>query len=317
MARFLFKRFALALVTLVLVSVIVFLVAQLLPGNIGRNVLGGFATQQSVDAYNHALGVDRPVWVQYGDWISKFVTGNLGTSLEYKVSVSSLLGPSLLNSLELAAVGFVLVVPLSIFGGVLAALRRDRLTDRAITLTGLSLTATPEFVSAIVLILVLGLVLKILPVNATAPAGSGFFTHVRYLLTPALALTCVLFGYIARMARAGTIEALDADYTRTAFLKGLPTRTVIWRHVLRNALLPTIAVIATQMGYLIGGLVVIEKVFNYNGIGQRILTAATNKDFTMLESSVLMIAIVYLAAMMIADILYSVLNPRIRHAPAA
>jgi peptide/nickel transport system permease protein len=126
----------------------------------------------------------------------------------------------------------------------------------------------------------------------------------------------VLFGYIARMARAGTIEALDADYTRTAYLKGLPTRTVIRRHVLRNSLLPTIAVIATQMGYLIGGLVVIEKVFNYNGIGQRILTAATNKDFTMLESGVLVIAIVYLAAMLTADVLYSLLNPRIRHAAA-
>jgi len=316
MARFLLKRFALAIVTLFLVSVIVFVVAQLLPGNIGRNVLGGFATQQSVNEYNHALGVDRPVYVQYASWISKFVQGNLGNSLEYKVPLWPLLRPSLVNSLELAAVAFVLVVPLSILGGVVAALRRGRVADRVITLTGLSLTAVPEFVSAIILILVFGLLLKVLPVNATAPAGSGFFTHIKYLLLPAMALTMVLFGYIARMARAGTIEALEADYTRTAFLKGLPTRTVIRRHVLRNSLLPTIAVIATQMGYLIGGLVVIEKVFNYNGIGQRIYTAATNKDFTMLESGVLVIAIVYLTAMLIADILYSVLNPRIRHAGA-
>jgi len=316
MARFLIKRFALAIITLFMVSVIVFLVAQLLPGNIGRNVLGGFATQQSVDAYNHALGVDRPVLVQYASWISKFVQGNLGNSLEYKVPLWPLLRPSLVNSLELAGVAFVLVVPLSIFGGVLAALRRGRAADRVITLTGLSLTAVPEFVSAIFLILVFGLLFKVLPVNATAPPGSGFFTHLKYLLLPAMALTMVLFGYIARMARAGTIEALDADYTRTAFLKGIPTRTVIRRHVLRNSLLPTIAVIATQMGYLIGGLVVVEKVFNYNGIGQRIYTAATNKDFTMLESGVLVIAIVYLTAMLIADILYSVLNPRIRHAGA-
>jgi len=317
MVRFLLKRIALAIVTLFLVSVIVFLVAQLLPGNVGRNVLGGFATQQSVNALNHQLGVDRPILVQYSSWISHFVQGNLGKSLEYQVSVSSLLGPSLLNSLELAAVAFVLVVPLSLLGGVVAALRRDRLTDRAITLTGLSLTATPEFVSGIILILVLGLALKILPTEASAPPGTGFFDHVYHLLAPALALTMVLFGYIARMARAGTIEALDADYTRTAVLKGLPMRTVLRRHVLRNALLPTIAVIATQMGYLIGGLVVVEKLFNYNGIGQRILTAATNKDFTMLESSVLVIAVVYLVAMLVADILYAVLNPRIRHAAAS
>ncbi len=126
----------------------------------------------------------------------------------------------------------------------------------------------------------------------------------------------VLFGYIARMARAGTIEALGSDYTRTAYLKGLGTATVVRRHVLRNALLPTIAVVATQMGYLIGGLVVIEKIFNYNGIGQRIYTAAQNKDFTMLQSGVLVVGVVYLLATLFADVLYSVLNPRIRYGGA-
>jgi peptide/nickel transport system permease protein len=317
MARFLLRRLALAVVTLLLVSVIVFAIAQILPGNVGRNVLGGFATQQSVNQLNHQLGVDRPVYVQYASWISNFVRGNLGTSLEYRVAVWPLLRTSLLNSLKLGAVAFVLLVPLSILGGVVAALQRDRLSDRVITLAGLSLTAIPEFVSAIVLILVFGLLLKVLPVDAAAPPGSGFLTQIKYLLLPSLALTMVLFGYIARMARAGTIEALDAGYTRTAYLKGLRTRTVIRRHVLRNSLLPTIAVIATQIGYLIGGLVVIEKLFNYNGIGQRILTAASNKDFTMLESSVLVIAIVYLASALIADVLYSLLNPRIRHAGAA
>jgi peptide/nickel transport system permease protein len=316
MARFLLKRLGLAIITLFLVSVIVFAVAQLLPGDVGRNVLGPFASQQSVNILNHQLGVDRPLYTQYASWISNFVQGNLGTSQEYRVSVSSLLGPALLNSLKLAAVAFVLVVPLSIIGGVIAALRRGRFSDRAITLTGLSLTAVPEFVSAIILIVVFGLLLKVLPVAATAPPGAGFFTQIRFLLLPSMALVMVLFGYIARMARAGTIEALDADYTRTAYLKGIRTSTVIRRHVLRNSLLPTIAVIATQTGYLIGGLVVIEKLFNYNGIGQRIYTAATNKDFTMLQSSVLVIAVVYLTATIIADILYSVLNPRIRYASA-
>jgi peptide/nickel transport system permease protein len=317
MARFLLKRLGLAIITLFLVSVLVFAVAQVLPGNIGRNVLGGFATPMAVAQLNHQLGVDRPVWTQYWSWISNFAEGNLGTSLQYRVPVWPLLQTSLLNSLKLAAVAFVLVVPLSILGGVFAALRRGRLADRVITLSGLSLTAIPEFVSAIVLILVFGLLLRVLPVEATAPPGSGFFTQVKYLLLPGAALTLVLFGYIARMARAGTIEALDSDYTRTAYLKGLPTRTVIRRHVLRNSLLPTIAVVATQIGYLVGGLVVIEKLFNYNGIGQRIYTAAQNKDFTMLQSSVLVIAIVYLAASLIADLVYSLLNPRIRYGGAA
>ncbi|HXY86313.1 MAG TPA: ABC transporter permease [Gaiellaceae bacterium] len=312
MGRFLLKRFGLALITLFLLSVIAFSSAQLLPGNVGRNVLGGFATPQAVAIYNRQLGLDRPVYVQYGSWISHFARGDLGESLEYKVPVGSLLGPALVNSLKLAALAFLICVPLSILGGVTAALRQNRFTDRAITITSLSLTSIPEFVTAIVLIVIFGVALKWLPVTAQAPPGSGFFVQIKYLLLPAFALTLVLFGYIARMARAGTIEALDADYTRTAYLKGVGKTTVIRKHVLRNSLLPTIAVIATQTGYLIGGLVVIEKIFNYPGIGQRIYIAAQNKDFTMLESGVLVIGVVYLVATLIADILYSVLNPRVR-----
>jgi peptide/nickel transport system permease protein len=312
MARFLGKRFVLALVTLFLLSVIVFAAAQLLPGNIGRNVLGPFASEADVTRMNHQLGVDRPVVTQYADWISNFLHGDLGTSLQYQVPVWSLLKDSLVNSLKLAAEAFVLVVPLAILGGVIAAMRRDRLADRAITVTGLSFTAVPEFVSGIFLIVIFGVFLGWLPVNAQWPDGSGAATQMKYLLLPSLALVMVLFGYIARMARAGTIEALDADYTRTAYLKGLAATPVVRRHVLRNGLLPTIAVVATQMGYLIGGLLLIEKLFNYNGIGQRIYTAAQNKDFTVLQSGVLIVGIVFLVATLVADILYSVLNPRIR-----
>jgi len=316
MARFLATRFALSIVTLFILSVIVFAATQLLPGDIGRNVLGPFATQQSVDLFNHQVGADRPLLTQYGNWVWHFIHGDMGKSLQYQVSVWSLLGPSLVNSLKLAAEAFVLVVPLSILGGVAAALRRGRLADRAITLTSLSLTATPEFVSAIFLIVAFGVFLAWLPVNAQWPPGTGILGQVRYLLLPSLALVMVLFGYIARMARHGTIEALNADYTRTAYLKGLGTRTVIRRHVLRNALLPTIAVVATQTGYLIGGLLVIEKLFNYNGIGQRIYTAAQNKDVTMLQSGVLLVGLVYLIATFLADLMYSVLNPRIRYGSA-
>jgi peptide/nickel transport system permease protein len=316
MIRFLLQRLGLSLVTLFLLSVIVFATSQLLPGDVGRNILGGFADQHSVDLLNHQLGVDKPVTTQYAKWIGHFFRGDLGQSLQYQVPVSNLLGPSLVNSLKLALEAFVIVVPLSIVGGVLAALKQGRFADRTITITGLSLTAVPEFVTAIVLIIIFGVVLHWLPVTATAPPGAGVLTQAKFLLLPALALVMVLFGYIARIARAGTIEALDADYTRTAFLKGLPTATVIRRHVLRNSLLPTIAVVATQTGYLIGGLVVIEKIFNYNGVGQRIYTAAQNKDVTMLESGVLVVGIVYLVATLAADIIYTFVNPRIRHAAA-
>jgi peptide/nickel transport system permease protein len=313
MARFLLRRFGLAVVTLFFLSVLIFGASQLLPGDIGRNVLGPFASVNDVKQLDHQLGVDQPIYIQYLNWVAKLLQGNLGTSLEYQVPVASLLGPSLINSLKLAAVAFALVVPLSIVGGVFAALRRGRLPDRVITLTGLSLTAVPEFISAIVLILIFGVLLRWLPVTAAFPSDADWLTQIYFLLLPGMALVMVLFGYIARMARTGTIDALESDYTRTAFLKGLPTATVIRKHVLRNSLLPTIAVIATQMGYLIGGLVVIEKLFNYNGIGQRIYTAAQNKDFTMLQSGVLVVGLVYLTATLIADILYSLLNPRIRY----
>jgi peptide/nickel transport system permease protein len=316
MGRFLLTRLGLAAITLFLLSVIVFIGANLLPGNVARRKLGAFADQSAVDQLNHQLGTDKPIVVQYWNWISGLLHGDLGTSLSYNLPVSELIGPALLHSLKLAAFAFIMVVPLAIVGGVIAALKRDRLTDRFITVGGLSLAVVPEFVTGIMLILVFGLWLDLFPVSANAPDGSSILTQLKYLFLPALTLVIVLFGYISRITRAGTIEALDADYTRTAMLKGLPQRTVIRRHVLRNSLLPTIAVIATQTGYLIGGLVVIETLFNYPGMGQLIFTAANDKDFPLLASTVLIVGIVFLVATLLADLAYSLLNPRIRYAAA-
>jgi peptide/nickel transport system permease protein len=314
MGRFLLTRLGLAAITLFLLSVFVFVGANLLPGDVARRKLGNLASQDAVDQLNHQLGTDKPILVQYWNWITGLLHGDLGTSLSYALPVNQLIGPALLNSLKLAAFAFVMVVPLAIVGGVIAAMKRDRLTDRIITIGGLSLAVVPEFVTGIVLILIFGLWLNLFPVSADAPDGSSILTQLKYLFLPALTLVIVLFGYISRITRAGTIEALDADYTRTAVLKGLPRRTVVRRHVLRNSLLPTIAVIATQTGYLIGGLVVIETLFNYHGMGQLIFTAANDKDFPLLASSVLLVGIVFLVATLLADLAYSLLNPRIRYA---
>lgn len=284
----------------------------MLPGDVARRILGPFAAPEAVAALNEELGANRSVLVRYGDWISGVVQGDLGESYGSRRPVSDIVWPALQNSAKLAALAFVLVVPLGILGGVVAALKEGRVQDRLISVGGLSMTVIPEFVWAVLLILVFALWFDILPVTAAAPAGADFFTEVRYLLLPAFCLVFVLFGYIARMARAGTIEALDADFTRTAVLKGLSRRTVLRRHVLRNSLLPTIAVIATQAGYLIGGLVVIELIFNYQGIGQAIFRALQQKDFPLLQSAVLIVGVVYLVATLLADLLYSFLNPRIR-----
>ncbi len=155
-----------------------------------------------------------------------------------------------------------------------------------------------------------------MPIEATPPEGTSFIGSFKYLIMPAIPLVLILFGYIMRMARVGTVEALESDYARTATLKGLPRGVLIRRHVLRNSLLPTITVIATQTGYLIGGLVVVETLFRYQGIGSLVVTAATNKDFPMLEAGVLTIGIVYMVVTLVADVAFSLLNPRIRLASA-
>ncbi|MGB7861670.1 MAG: ABC transporter permease, partial [Acidimicrobiia bacterium] len=299
-------------ITLFLLSVLVFIGTQLLPGDVGRRVLGPFATQDAVDALNARLGTDRPLLTQDWDWISGAVTGDLGFSISSTRPVTELLGRALVNSMKLAVLAFVIVVPLSLLGGIIAALRRGTAVDRIITVGGLSATVIPEFVSGIVLIIVFAVILGWLPGTATAPAGSGFFTQLKHLILPAIPLVLVLFGYIARITRAGVIEAMDADYTRTAILKGMPRSRVIRRDVLRNALLPTIAVIASQVGYLIGGLVVVEVLFSYQGVGRLLFDAAQNADFPLLAGGVLVVGAAFQVSMLLADLAYSWLNPRIR-----
>ena len=312
MTRFLLKRIGLALITLILLSIIVFAVSSVLPGNVGRAVLGPFASQESVDQLNEQLGADRPLVTQYWDWASGAVQGDLGESLTKQVPAWDILRPALFNSFKLALVAFLICVPLSLLGGVIAGLRYGKATDKGITTAGLSFSAMPDFVTGIVLILIFAVWLGWLPVTAQAEDGANALTQVKYLLLPAFTLTLVLFGYIARVTRAGMIEALDSDYARTAYLKGLPSSVVVRKHVLRNALVPTIAVIAVQVGYLVGGLVAVEFLFNYQGMGLLTYEAARNKDLPLLTAGVLVIGTVYLVVMLLADILYAALNPRIR-----
>jgi peptide/nickel transport system permease protein len=311
-ATYFLKRLGLALITLWLLSLIVFFALQVLPGDPGRAVLGPLAAPSAVAALDHQLGVDRPLLSQYGTWITGMLHGNMGTSYEFRAPVEPFIRAALVNSVKLGALAFVIVVPLGILGGILAALHAGRATDRIISVVGLSAATVPEFVSGIVVIVVFAVGLKWLPPSAAAGQGASAASQLDHLVLPAIPLIFVLFGYIARMARAGMIEALDSDYARTATLKGLKRSVVIRRHLLRNALLPTITVIATQTGYLIGGLVVVETLFNYQGIGNLIFKAAQGKDFPMLEAGVLTIGVVYMVATLIADMLYTVLNPRLR-----
>jgi peptide/nickel transport system permease protein len=313
MLLFILKRVGLAVITLLILSVIVFFASQVLPGDPARAVLGPLAAPEAVKALSHQLGTDKSLLSQYWTWITHFVTGDMGTSYAYRTAVAPMVWKALGHSLELAIVAFVIVVPLGILGGVISALNVGKRTDRMISVFGLTFTVIPEVVSGIVLILIFGIWLNVLPISAQWPPGAGLGTQIYHLILPAIPLTLILFGYIQQMARAGTVEALSSDYARTATLKGLPRGVMIRRHILRNSLLPTITVIATQTGYLIGGLVLVETLFHYQGIGSLIYQAANSKDFPMLEAGILTIGIVYMVATLIADIIYSLLNPRIRY----
>ena len=297
--------------TLVLVSIIVFAVAEILPGDVGRTILGPYASNEQVARLNHELGNDRPLPVRYADWVGGFVTGDWGDSALLNAPVRPLVLERLGNSLVLGLFALVLIVPFSIAFGVLAALHHGKALDRIISVSGLSLIALPEFVAGVILLVVFAVKLGWFPVSSHVPSPDPVDVF-QQLLLPSIPLMLVLFGYISRMARAGTIEALLSNYTRTAVLKGLPRRTVIWRHVLRNALLPTISVVSVQVGYLVGGLVVIETLFSYPGIGKLVLDSATGHDLPVLEATVLMIAVLYMVSNFVADVLYGVLNPRVR-----
>ena len=310
--RRLIRPVVLFVTNLVLLSILVFFGSEVLPGNIGRLQLGRTADPRAVALLNHQLGADRPLVVRYLSFVGGVLRGDLGQSLSLRQANSTLLLDALGNSLKLAGLAFVIVVPLALGGGILAALKRDTWVDRTIIGIGVTLTVLPEFVTGIIVIIVFALGLKILPVTAQFPAGASPLVQVKYLILPSLPLVVVLFGYLAKLARAGTIVALDSDYHRTAVLKGLSARVVLVRHVLRNALLPTISVLGTQAGYLIGGLVVVEILFNYNGVGSLIYKAAQAKDIPLLEVGVLTVGIVYMVVTALADLVTGLLDPRVR-----
>jgi peptide/nickel transport system permease protein len=312
MARFVSRRLLLSLLTLWLLATIVFFIANVLPNDVGRTILGPFAPQESVDALNQRLGTDRPLYVRYVDSMLGIITLDFGNSYVTDKPVLPQLLDAIGRSAKLAGLALFITIPLAVTAGIYAARKRDRPVDRGIVLLGVTSASIPEFVTGTILVIVVGVQLKLLPVLATPPANADIPTQIRYLLMPATAMAIVYFGYIARMTRAGTIEVLQSDYTRTATMKGLTAGQTMRRHVLRNALIPTVAVIAVQIGYLFGGIIAVEKIFNYNGMGQTMLFAAQRKDLPLLTAGVLVIGVVYMIATLIADLTIAWMNPRIR-----
>jgi peptide/nickel transport system permease protein len=301
-----------ALVTLWLLATIVFLIVNVLPGNVGRRVLGPFAAEEDVVRYNHEIGKDRPFLMQYWTSIKRLFTFDFGSSFKSGVPVRDLIFPALFRSGKLALLALVITVPVSIAAGIFAARRQDKVADRVVVNAGLAGSSIPEFVTAAVLMSIFCVHWKLGRVFADPPPGTSVIGQFRYLIMPALAMVIAYFGYIARMSRAGVIAALNADYSRTAAMKGLSKGRVMRRHILRNALAPTITVISVQIGYLFGGIIGVEKVFNYHGLGSTMLTAVTARDVPVLQGAVILVGIIYMISTLLADVFIAFLNPRVR-----
>ena len=316
MLRYTLRRVGMLGVTLLVASVLIFLMTAVLPGDIGRIILGPFADESAVQALNESLGLDDPLLRRYFDWIGGVLQGDWGRSMSLNTPVLPLALERFGRSLVLAALGIAVLLPLAVGAGVAAGRRPDGVLDRSLSVVGLGLGAMPEFVTGTLLIVIFGLGLEWFPVQATTPADDSFWTVVHGLALPAICLVLLLFAYLFRMARSGMISALEADYTRTARLKGLPERIVLRRHVLRNALLSTVTVMGAQLGWLVGGLVVVESLFRYPGIGSLLHNAALNKDIPLLAGCTLLVTAVFSLANLAADLVYALLNPRVRGALA-
>lgn len=313
MLRFAIRRLALALITLVILIFVIFLLTRVFPSDPARQLAGPFAPQERVDQLNEQYGLNDPLPQQFLRMLGNVVTLDFGESLSSPgEQVVDLVGPALWRSAQLVFFALTLTIPLSIAGGVIAARKKDTLLDRAIVTLGLASASIPEFVSGVLIQYVIGVRLGWFPAIAIPPDDAGLLTTLDYLVLPALAIVTVYFGYIARITRAGTITALDSDYARTAYMKGMSTTEVVRKHVLRNALQPTVAVTGTQIGYLFGGLVGLEIVFAYQGLGSLIFRAATAPDFPLLQAGVITVAIIFMICTLGADLIIAWMNPRAR-----
>jgi peptide/nickel transport system permease protein len=314
MISFTLSRFAQALTSILIASILIFLIAEALPGDVAQMILGQYATEDSLAALRNKLGLDQPLHIRYFNWLSGVFRGDLGTSLS-KTGVE--VGPLLLrrarNSLVLAAGSMIFIIPVSFLLGIAAGLKPGSWLDRFISVTTLGLISFPSFITGLVLILIFSVQLGWLPASSSLDLSTGIFQQLPKLILPILALSGVMLGYITRHIRASMVKVLRSDYTRAATLKGLGRPKVITKHVLRNALLPAITVIAINLGWLLGGAVVVEATFGYPGVARLVLNAIKHRDIPVMEAGLLFVVIAYITVNFGTDILYTLLDPRIRY----
>jgi peptide/nickel transport system permease protein len=313
--RFFVKRIGLGLLTLFLVSVVVFFATQALPGNAAAAILGKQATPQALAALSKQLHLNQSVFSQYLHWLGGIVQGHLGTSTATQQSVGSLISGRILNSAFLVFVSALVAIPLSLGLGVLMAMRRDKPVDHVVSTISLVLAALPEFVIGIVLVLLFATnVSHVFPAVSLIPPGDHAWQHLNVVILPAATLVLAVTPYISRIMRGSMIEVLESDYVTMARLKGLSERTVIWRHAVPNAIVPAIQVSALQLAWMAGGVVLVEFVFTYRGIGSAMISAVGERDLPTVQALALIIAGVYVVVNLLADIATILITPRLRTA---
>jgi peptide/nickel transport system permease protein len=313
LGSFIVRRVLLGILVLALVSVVVFAATQALPGDPARAILGRTATPASLKALREQLHLNRPVLSQYTSWVTGLLHGDMGTSLAAREPVSTYLHDRLINSAFLVIVAGVISIPLSVAIGAYAALRRDGMFDVTSSIGTLLLAALPEFVVGVSLVVLFATtVFHALPGISYLAPGQRPWSHPKEMLLPILTLVIAVTPYVARIMRASMIEVLESDYVEMARLKGVPERVVIVRHALPNALGPTFQVIAINLAYLAGGVIVVEYVFNYAGIGGALQNAVSTRDLPVVQALAMLIAALYVVLNMLADIATILVTPRLR-----
>jgi len=312
--KLILSRIATGLLTLVAVSFIIFVATEILPGDVAARALGRFATEEAKQIFRQQLHLDRPIPERYLTWLGGVVRGQFGKSIVNQIDVNSVVGPKLAHTFVLAAYALVLYVPMSLLLATFAAVFRDRPVDTAISLLTLVGLSIPEFALATLLLIAFAVSVPIFPVLSVIALARTPVEVVRALTLPAVTLAVAMSVYAIRMLRDNLIEVLDSEYVRMATLKGVPRYRVILWHALPNALGPALNVTALNLAYLIGGVVVVERVFSYDGIGSLLVESVFLRDAPLIEATALVVSAVYILANLFADVTAMLLNPRLRTA---
>ncbi len=310
--RLIAERILLSLLTLLLVSLIIFLMLEVLPGDVASRILGRDATPETLAALRLRLHLGDPALLRYGRWLGNLVTGDLGNSLVSDRPVADILGPRILNTVLLSLYAFVIYLPLTVIPALAQAVRRDGWLDHFLSVVTLVLLSMPDFLLGTILLVTFVIAVPLLPAMSLVDETSSVGEYLRAMTLPALTLAIVMAVYAARMLRDNLIEVLNSDYVRMAELKGLSAGRVLLRHALPNAVVPTLNVTALNLAYLVGGVVVVEKVFSYPGFGGLLVDALQLRDLPLIEATIMIAASVYIVANLVADLAAILLNPRLR-----